>query len=583
MTTDWRQVETGLEIPKQNYCDQPYVVVTGDGNWLCALTTGPGLESKPGQHVVATVSADQGHTWSSLIDIEPSSDQMTSWVTLFKVPSQYPMGGRVYAIYNYQSKPEATQHGGWLCYRYSDDHGRTWSDNRYRIPIRSTKRDRENVTGGQVQFFWCIDKPVSTERGVYLGIPKLRSGVPITGGESWVIHSDNLLSEPDPAKIRWQLLPEGEEGIHSPDLGDVQEEQNIEVLSDGSLYMVLRTEIGVVAHTISRDGGRTWTIPQPITYPDGRSLRNPRACPKIWKASNGRFLLWFHNNGAAGWGNSAVRNPVWLSGGVEADGDIAWSQPELLLYSQDPTLRGMSYPDFIEQDGRIWVSETEKMTARVHEIDSALLDALWSQMTASTVTRDGLLLETGSLSPGDRIEIPKLPSLQAGGFTVEMWLELEESTPNQTVMSSYGDRRRGFQITTRPDGALRLEIRDARQRHWFDVLDGPHPEDNVRSLRTFQWDTDPGSITAGTPHHVAFIVDGLANIVSVVVDGRLCDGGDARIQGWSRLNPWFDEINDEGVCRVGEASDARVLRFRLYAGHLATSEVIGNWRAGADA
>jgi hypothetical protein len=347
--------------------------------------------------------------------------------------------------------------------------------------------------------------------------------------------------------------------------------------------MVLRTEIGVVAHTISRDGGRTWTKPRPITYPDGRSLRNPRACPKIWKASNGKFLLWFHNNGAAGWGNSAVRNPVWLSGGIEADGDIAWSQPELLLYSQDPTLRGMSYPDFVEQDGRIWVSETEKMTARVHEIDPVFLDELWRQSSASALTRDGLLLETGSLSPGDEFRIPTLPNLQAGGFTVAMWIELEGSTENQTIVSSYGDRRRGFHITTRSGGTLRLEIRDARQRHWFEVLDGPHPEENVRSLRTFQWEADPGSVTAGERHHVAFIVDGLANVVSVVVDGRLCDGGDARIQGWSRLNPWFGEINDEGLCRVGESLEGRLLGFRLYGRHLTTSDAISNWRAGVDA
>jgi hypothetical protein len=31
MTVDTRSIETGLEIPSQNYCDQPYIVVTNDG------------------------------------------------------------------------------------------------------------------------------------------------------------------------------------------------------------------------------------------------------------------------------------------------------------------------------------------------------------------------------------------------------------------------------------------------------------------------------------------------------------------------------------------------------------------------
>ncbi|MCR4411414.1 MAG: glycoside hydrolase, partial [Thermoguttaceae bacterium] len=77
---DARDIRAGRVIPDEGYCDQPYVVVTRDGNWLCTLTTGPGVEGQKGQHVVSTISADQGKTWSALVDIEPSAGPEASWV-----------------------------------------------------------------------------------------------------------------------------------------------------------------------------------------------------------------------------------------------------------------------------------------------------------------------------------------------------------------------------------------------------------------------------------------------------------------------------------------------------------------------
>ena len=69
---DWRNVKNGWQIPREGYSDQPYVVVTRDGNWLCVLTTGRGVEGEPGQHIISTISTDQGRTWSTPIDIEPA-------------------------------------------------------------------------------------------------------------------------------------------------------------------------------------------------------------------------------------------------------------------------------------------------------------------------------------------------------------------------------------------------------------------------------------------------------------------------------------------------------------------------------
>ena len=56
---DKRHISTGREIPTERYSDQPYVVVTDDGAWLCTITTGAGIEGASGQHIIATRSRDQ--------------------------------------------------------------------------------------------------------------------------------------------------------------------------------------------------------------------------------------------------------------------------------------------------------------------------------------------------------------------------------------------------------------------------------------------------------------------------------------------------------------------------------------------
>ncbi len=81
--TDSRNIVTGFPIPKEGYGDQPYVVITRDGNWLCLLTTGPGTESQKFQHVVATISRDRGKTWANWWTSSPAAGRswrMASWV-----------------------------------------------------------------------------------------------------------------------------------------------------------------------------------------------------------------------------------------------------------------------------------------------------------------------------------------------------------------------------------------------------------------------------------------------------------------------------------------------------------------------
>jgi hypothetical protein len=95
---DPRHIANGWEIPSEGYADQPYVVKTDDGAWLCVMTTGKGVEGAPGQHVIAVRSTDRGRTWSKPVALEPAAGPETSYGVLLKVPS-----GRVYCFYNHNT------------------------------------------------------------------------------------------------------------------------------------------------------------------------------------------------------------------------------------------------------------------------------------------------------------------------------------------------------------------------------------------------------------------------------------------------------------------------------------------------
>ena len=85
--TDSRLISTGRVIPDEGYSDQPYIVKTDDGAWLCVITTGPGVEGAGGQHVVTRRSMDRGQTWAEAVDVEPRDGPEASYAVLLKVPS----------------------------------------------------------------------------------------------------------------------------------------------------------------------------------------------------------------------------------------------------------------------------------------------------------------------------------------------------------------------------------------------------------------------------------------------------------------------------------------------------------------
>jgi hypothetical protein len=552
--SDPRDVSNGHVIPDEGYCDQPYVVVRPDGAWVCTMTTGKGHEGQLGQHVVATISKDQGRTWSPLIDIEPADGPEASWVVPLVTPS-----GRIYAFYDYNGDRVDTLGAkkgiradmlGWYVYKYSDDGGLTWSQERHRLPVRVTACDRANDWGGQVQIFWGICKPIVSRGDVFFSFTKLGRYM-LDKGEGWLFASDDVLIESDPAQIHWEMLPEGEHGIRAEEFGSVQEEHNLVELANGDLYCMYRTTTGYPCHSYSRDRGRTWSQPVHATYtPGGRRMKNPRACPRIWRTSKGRYLFWFHNHSGLDFNG---RNPAWIAGGIERNGHIEWSQPEILLYEADPKTR-MSYPDLVEQDGRYWITETQKEVARVHEIDPGLLEGLWSQGARSQAPTEGLALTWRSGSPSEP-NMPRLPDVSAGGgFSLHLRVRLDELSPGQILADSRDAAGRGVVLRTTDKGTVAIEFGDA----------------NTRA----SWDCDPGVLKAGRTHDLTAIVDGGPKIITFVVDGMLCDGGETRQYGWGRFADHLSDINGSARLRIAPELKGTVEDLRVYTRYLRTSEAI---------
>lgn len=574
---DWRFINNAISvIPTENYVDQPYVVIAKNGDWVCVQTTGPGKESTAGQHIAATISSDKGLTWSSLINIEPSREIPSSWAIPYV--TSY---GRIYVFYsfngdNINTKPNGEPLSvntiqGWFCFKYSDDHGRTWSEKRYRLPMRKTTVDYINPWNGELQLFWSIDSPISVDSSIYFAFTKLAIHAHDMG-EGWFYKSDNINTERDPEKLNWELLPDSNIGVSETSLGKTQEEHNMVSLDNDDLYCVFRTTEGYPGESYSRDGGHSWSVPEFARDKNGRVIKHPRACPKLFKCENGNYLLWYHNNNRRGW--IGFRNPAWILGGIGKNGRIEWGQPEILLYGDggvgplNKGLHRMSYPSLIEENGNYWVTHSQKddilsevippdyCKARVHAIDPKLLNGLWRQGKDKTITRKGLILEKGRISQKQSISFSDLPGLAVGSFSIEMLLNVNELIPGQILLDNRDSKGNGVSISVSLKRTIEISLKDGQ----------------VSS----SWYTDPGIVQPGK-HHIVFVVDGAANIITTIVNGILCDGGRYRHTGWY----WFDsEINNVKGSKnliVLPNFNGEVTEMRIYNRHLTTSEAISNY------
>ena len=147
----------------------------------------------------------------------------------------------------------------------------------------------------------------------------------------------------------------------------------------------------------------------------------------------------------------------------------------------------ISYPDFIEDQGRIFVTETQKSVARVHEIDPRLLDAVWTQHERAEVAREGMAAERQgepSIEPGRAGSMPRFRGLdQAGaGFSLEFWARFDELTPGQVVFDSRDEAGKGLLVRSTNRSTLELVLSDGKTTASWDSDPGTH-EGTLRTNR----------------------------------------------------------------------------------------------------
>ena len=385
--------------------------------------------------------------------------------------------------------------------------------------------------------------------------------------------SRNLANEERPGKFTWETLPDGDAGLPAPE-GRVADEHNIVALSDGSLYCVYRTNQGHNVQAYSRDGGRTWSQPEWGRYrPEGRLIKQPRCLNKVHRFANGKYALFFHNNGGRHYSPHPLgnRNPTWSAGGIERDGFIHWSEPEILLYDHDYA-RGISYPDWVEDQGEYFFTETQKTRARVHQIPTVFMEMLWAQATRREVARTGLLLEVAR-SPKvaeTSIDWPRVGKLSTGdSFALELAVDSAPimadrklldtrlaNTTNVGVLAQFAGT--GMTISQRREGALEILLDDGRSPLW--------------------WSTEPGAVPVERPFHLVVNVDADSKVLTLVINGQLYDGGD-RPFGYARFNPFMYDVNGLSMVQWGRQIDLGVALIRVYGRSLFTSEAVGNYRA----
>jgi hypothetical protein len=569
--SSWKNIESGAVIPTEinGYCDQPSIVVAKDGSWVCTVTTAKGTEGCSDQHVTILRSYDWGENWTEPVRLEIEEDGRyweSSYSKLLVAPNGY-----IFCFYCYNAEQidirggpvSRYDMGGNFCFRFSDDHGKTWSK-RIRIPVRDYAIDHWKPLvhqGHELRLFWNVAKPFIRERKVYISLTKISNlDKFMAHTEGVLLCSDTLLE--DPFHAEWETLPDGDIGIRGvAGGGTVAEEHSMVCLSDGAIYSTFRTVDGYAGLAISRDGGHHFAPSRWLSDADGRLIKNSRAANFLWPVAPGKYLYWYQNCSYPGY---YPRNPAWVCAVIEQDSAegkmLIWSQPEILLYHESSSV-GFSYPDLVIDQGRYFITETNKITARVHEIPTSFVEKLFNQFTISQVEQNNLIEKTGNkffqlLKISSFIKQDKHAGNNAQfttgiGYTFDFWVDGHKEG---TLLNLTGEAGCIIKVDTGHDGAVKLYVIDLRECSLVE--------------------SSPGLLN-GQRQHLCIVLDGASRVVTFIVNGRLDDGGPDRIFGWGLISRSVTGLKGQCQGFLGPA----VHQFRFYERALTTTECIGNYRA----
>jgi len=352
--------------------NEHFLVFDGPDGSLMAIWTQSW--SKPGEgqinHTVFSRSDDEGVTWTAPVVIAGPKDRddpthMTNWA--------FPMvsaSGRIYVVWNQHQgvKGWIRFHTGTMAGCYSDDNGATWSEPQHILMPKSPYDDPEGVIPPE----WIVwQKPIrALSGGYYVGyshwvnqaVARRKKFDDWTQIESVVefMRFVNIDSNPQPRDLEIQYSAWGDEALRVPHRDfphlSIAQEPSLVRLPDDRLFCVMRTCTGYIWWSQSSDDGETWCSPRPLLYHDcGLPLLNPVAPDPIYALSDGRYVIFYHNNrggkAAGGTIDALPREPLYVSLGEyrpSADQPVWFSPPKLMMATEgigvDGVKRGLDEP-----------------------------------------------------------------------------------------------------------------------------------------------------------------------------------------------------------------------------------------------
>lgn len=341
-TDEWRRTMPDLIVylpsgrEESDSENQHFLVVPTPERTFLAFWTQATRENAPDQRCVVSRSEDLGETWSEPVEVGgPAEDgRIASW----GFPIVVPHTGRVYFFYNKNTDVDDVREDttGQCRYRWSDDDGRTWSEQHGVVQIRPSAISHPDP---EVPPSWiCYQTPMVTPGGdVLAGFTRWASravggdaGLFELDSEIWFLRFEDILTADDPLSLKVTTWPEGDHGLRVPRPDDasvsVAQEPSMQPLPDGRIICVMRTMTGHAWFALSDDDGRSWNEPRPLRYrPRGPKVAQPIAPCPLYRLRDGRYVLLFHNNDGSAHGGSGPgdvrtnRRPAFLAVGEYID------------------------------------------------------------------------------------------------------------------------------------------------------------------------------------------------------------------------------------------------------------------------
>jgi hypothetical protein len=222
------------------------------------------------------VSADGGKTFGKPIIIPPSVNVHPHSENLPKVI--FKPSGEVIAIWGISNPNPHNKYSGLINYSQSFDQGKTWTEAVSLVKDTASYDQRYSdvavLSNGEVAIIWLDNRLTTAKDGaaLYFASTKGKEG----------FHDEKLISQLCCECCRTDLF--------------VDSKNNIHVLYRG----IIKDSIRDMVHTVSKDGGRTFSEPKQINNDHWVLNGCPHTGPAMTENNTGLHFAWFTGAGKAG-------------------------------------------------------------------------------------------------------------------------------------------------------------------------------------------------------------------------------------------------------------------------------------------